>query len=134
MALVLSARNIRWRHRSRAWLTSCLALDTPHGACSMKVHHHTDTGQSQADDMDLIEVYETMRCKLTKVNNRTYHILIIVLTHGNGFLRRHHIPQTIAPQDDVAMFFGVKNHHTGVWLRRNHKLPAVKVIAPQVTW
>lgn len=33
MALVLSARSIRWRHRSRAWLTSCRALDTPHGAC-----------------------------------------------------------------------------------------------------
>ena len=33
MALVLSARSIRCRHRSRAWLTSCRALDTPHGAC-----------------------------------------------------------------------------------------------------
>ena len=44
MALVLSARNIRWRHRSRAWLTSCLALDTPHCAYSMKVCCHSVMG------------------------------------------------------------------------------------------
>lgn len=36
MALVLSARNMRCRHRSKAWLTSCLALDTPHGAWNVK--------------------------------------------------------------------------------------------------
>ncbi len=41
MALVLSARNMRWRHRSKAWLTSCRALDTPHGACSMEVCYYT---------------------------------------------------------------------------------------------
>lgn len=44
MALVLSARNMRWRHRSRAWLTSCLALDTPHGACSMEGCYYTGHG------------------------------------------------------------------------------------------
>lgn len=63
----------------------------------------------------------------------THHRLIIVLTHGDSLLRRHHVPQTITAQDDVAVFSGVKGHHTSVWLWRNHKLPTVEVIAPQIT-
>lgn len=39
IALVLSARSILWRHRSRAWLTSCRAFDTPHGACRGKSNY-----------------------------------------------------------------------------------------------
>lgn len=63
----------------------------------------------------------------------THHCLVVVLTHGDGLLRWHHVPQTIAAQDDVAVFSWVKGHHTGVWLRGHHKLPAVEVIAPQIT-
>lgn len=47
MALVLSARNIRWRHRSRAWLTSCRALDRPQEACGEKVRYHTNKSWSK---------------------------------------------------------------------------------------
>lgn len=44
IALVLSARSILWRHRSRAWLTSWRAFDTPHGACRVKLDN---TNQNQ---------------------------------------------------------------------------------------
>lgn len=63
----------------------------------------------------------------------TYHHVVIVLTHGDGLLRWHHVPQTITTQDDVTVFPGVKGHHTGVRLRRDHKLTTVEVIAPQIT-
>lgn len=63
----------------------------------------------------------------------TYHCLIIVLAHGDGLLRWHHVPQTIAAQDDVAVFFGVEDYYASVWLGRNYKLPTVEVIAPKIS-
>lgn len=63
----------------------------------------------------------------------TYHCLIIALAHGDGLLRWHHVPQTIASQDDVAVFFGVEGYYTSVWLGRNYKLPTVEVIAPKIS-
>lgn len=56
MALVLSARNMRWRQRSRAWLTSCRALDTPHGACSMESCYYTDLVWGEVD-ITLLDYY-----------------------------------------------------------------------------
>lgn len=118
IALVLSARNMRWRHRSRAWLTSCRAFDTPHGACRV-------TSPCRSQNQLSVE----RRAYLSS----THHCLVIVLTHGDGLLRGHHVPQTIAPQDDVTVFLGVESYHASVRFRRNHELPAVEVIAPKIS-
>lgn len=63
----------------------------------------------------------------------THDCLVVVPTHWDRLLRWHHVPETITAQDNVAVFSGVNGHHAGVWLRRNHKLPTVEVIAPQIT-
>lgn len=129
MALVLSARNMRWRHRSRAWLTSCRALDTPHGACSMK----RLLSCIIIWPFDQCVLYKSVLYRNRSLLRSTHHCLVVVLAHGDSLLRWHHVPQTIASQDDVAVFSRVKSNHTSVWLGRNHKLPAVEIIAPQIT-
>jgi len=62
-----------------------------------------------------------------------YHRLIVVLAHGDGILWRHHVPEAIAAQNDIAMLLRVQGHHTCVWLRRHHKFTAVEVVTPEVT-
>lgn len=118
IALVLSARSILWRQRSRAWLTSCRALDTPHGACGGTLDHMNAKVISLGEGVHL---------------SSTDHRLVVVLAHGDRLLGRHHVPQTIASQHDVAVFFGVEGHHASVWLGRNYELPAVEVIAPKIS-
>lgn len=63
----------------------------------------------------------------------SYHHLVVAVAHVHSILGWHHIPQSIAAQDDVAVAFGVEGHHRGVRLRGNHKLPAVEVVTPQIT-
>lgn len=119
IALVLSARSILWRHRSRAWLTSCRAFDILHGAYRAKLD-------------DIIEKQRFLRGKGAYLSF-SYCCLIIVLAHGDGLLRWDHVPQTIASQDDVAVLYGVEGYYTCVWLGRNYKLSAVEVIAPKIS-
>lgn len=47
----------------------------------------------------------------------TYHHLVVAITHINSILGRHHVPQSIAAEDDVAMALGVEGHHGGIGLR-----------------
>lgn len=58
----------------------------------------------------------------------------MAITHIDSILGWHHIPQSITAQDDVAMPFGVKGHHSGIRLWRNHKLPTVEIVAPEITF
>lgn len=62
----------------------------------------------------------------------SYHHFVVTVAHIDSILGRHHIPQSIAAQDDVTVAFGVERHHRGVRLRGNHKLPAVEVVTPQI--
>lgn len=61
-----------------------------------------------------------------------YHHFVVGVAHVDGVLGRHHVPQPVAAQDDVAVALGVEGHHGGVGLGRNHKLAAVEVVAPQI--
>lgn len=62
----------------------------------------------------------------------SYHHFVVAVAHVHGILGRHHVPQSVAAKDDVAVALGVQGHYRGVRLRRNHKLPAVEVVAPQI--
>lgn len=57
----------------------------------------------------------------------------MAVTHVNGILGWHHIPQSITAENDVTMPFGIKSHHSSVRFWRNHKLSAVEIIAPEIT-
>lgn len=66
-------------------------------------------------------------------SSRAYHHFVVAIAHVDGILGWHHVPQPVAAQDDVAVALGVKGHHGGVGLGRDHKLTTVEVVAPQIT-
>ena len=80
--------------------------------------------------MDRPRVTET-RC--VRRREHTHHHLVVAVAHVDGVLGGHHVPQAVAAQDDVAVARGVKGHHGRVGLGGDHELPAVEVVAPEVS-
>lgn len=93
---------------------------------------HVEVTPVSVTSLSFFFLFVLFQKKKRSLRGRAYHHFVVAVAHVDGVLGWHHVPQSVAAQDDVAVALGVEGHHCGVGLGRNYKLAAVKVVAPQI--